>query len=156
MILLIELSNNNIENMIYEIRGKQVMLDSDLAKLYQCKNGTKDINKAVKRNIQKFPEDFYFQITTDERLRFQIGTLNKNRGQYTKYLSYVFTEQGVSMLSSVLHTEIANKVSVNIMRAFVSMKKYISSNLIEQKYIKNLVWIVIWLIFISVRMELKK
>lgn len=153
---MIELSNNNIENMIYEIRGKQVMLDSDLAKLYQCKNGTKDINKAVKRNIQKFPEDFYFQITTDERLRFQIGTLNKNRGQYTKYLSYVFTEQGVSMLSSVLHTEIANKVSVNIMRAFVSMKKYISSNLIEQKYIKNLVWIVIWLIFISVRTELKK
>ena len=71
-----ELINNNIENMIYEIRGKQVMLDSDLAKLYQCKNGTKDINKAVKRNIQKFPEDFYFRITTDERLRFQIGTLN--------------------------------------------------------------------------------
>ena len=134
-----ELINNNIENMIYEIRGKQVMLDSDLAKLYQCKNGTKDINKAVKRNIQKFPEDFYFQTTMDERLRFQFGTLDKNRGQYTKYLPYVFTEQGVSMLSSVLHTEIASKVSVNIMRAFVSMKKYISSDLIEQKYINNLV-----------------
>ena len=133
------LINNNIENMIYEIRGKQVMLDSDLAKLYQCKNGTKDINKAVKRNIQKFPEDFYFQTTMDERLRFQFGTLDKNRGQYTKYLPYVFTEQGVSMLSSVLHTEIASKVSVNIMRAFVSMKKYISSDLIEQKYINNLV-----------------
>ena len=69
----------NIENLIYEIRGKQVMLDSDLAKLYKCKNGTKDINKAVKRNINRFPEDFYFQLTHEEyrNLKFQIG-LEKN------------------------------------------------------------------------------
>ena len=93
-----------IENMIYEIRGKQVMLDSDLAKLYGCKNGTKDINKAVKRNIDKFPENFYFELNNDE-LR---------QGQYTKYKSHVFTEQGVAMLATVLKTENATKVSIKI------------------------------------------
>ena len=94
-------SEIKIENMIYEIRGKQVMLDSDLAKLYQCKNGTKDINKAVKRNIERFPEDFYFQLSSEEYnniLRFQNGTLELKQGQYSKYLPYVFTEQGVAML----------------------------------------------------------
>ena len=72
---------NKIENMIYEIRGVQVMLDSDLAKLYECTNGTKDINKAVKRNINRFPNDFYFQLSEKEYngLRFQNGTLEKNR-----------------------------------------------------------------------------
>lgn len=71
----------NIENMIYEIRGQQVMLDSDLAKLYQCANGTKDINRAVKRNIDRFPDDFYFQLTESEnkKLRFQTGTSNMSR-----------------------------------------------------------------------------
>ena len=118
------------------------MLDSNLAKLYQCKNGTKDINKAVKRNINRFPEDFYFQLTKDEYnkiLRFQFGTLKIEQGKYSKYIPHVFTEEGVSMLSSVLHTVVAEKVSIDIMRAFVSMRKYISSNLIEQKYINNLV-----------------
>ncbi len=66
---------NNIENRIYEIRWKQVMLDSDLAQLYQCANGTKDINKAVKRHLDRFPEDFYFQLTQEECSRFQSGTL---------------------------------------------------------------------------------
>ena len=129
-----------IENMIYEIRGKQVMLDSDLAKLYKCTNGTKDINKAVKRNIERFPEDFYFQITKEEYfdiLRFQNGTLELKQGQYSKYLPYVFTEQGVAMLSSVLKSDIAILVSIGIMRAFVSMRHYISTNVIEQKYINN-------------------
>ena len=82
--------------MIYEIRGKQVMLDSDLARLYECTNGTKDINKAVKRNIERFPENFYFQLTKEEYyqiLRFQIGTLELKQGKYPKYLPYVFTEQ---------------------------------------------------------------
>lgn len=81
----------NIENMIYEIRGKQVMLDSDLAKLYHCTNGTKDINKAVKRNIERFPEEFYFQLTREEYyniLRFQFGTLNIKRGKNIKYLPH--------------------------------------------------------------------
>ena len=90
----------NIEDIIYEVRGKQVMLDSDLAKIYKCANGTKDINKAVKRNIERFPEDFYFQLTEEEinniSLRFQIGTLNSvgnMRGQHIKYMPYAFTEQ---------------------------------------------------------------
>ncbi len=135
-------SDAKIENMIYEIRGKQVMLDSDLAKLYQCANGTKDINKAVKRNMDRFPEDFYFELTNDECLRFQIGTLNSKgdrRGQHLKYLPHVFTEQGVAMLSSVLKTEVAAQVSISIMRAFVAMRHYISDNLIEQKIINNIV-----------------
>ena len=120
-----------IEDLIYEIRGKQVMLDSDLAMLYGCKNGTKDVNKAVKRNINRFPEDFYFQLTLIECKsisRFQNGTLNKKQGTNIKYLPYVFTEQGVAMLSSVLKTEIADITSINIMRAFVAMKRYIKIN----------------------------
>ena len=127
----------NIENIIYEIRGKQVMLNSDLAKLYECKNGTKDINKAVKRNIERFPKNFYFQITEEEmkKLWFQSGTANK----MIRSLPYVFTEQGIAMLSSVLHTQIAISQSIRIMDAFVKMRKIISSNLIEQKYINELV-----------------
>ena len=135
------IEKEQIENLIYEIRGKQVMLDSDLARLYECTNGTKDINKAVGRNINKFPEDFYFQLTDEEYscLRFHFGTLKKGRGQHRKYTPYVFTEQGVAMLATVLKTKVADIVSINIMRAFVSMKKYISNNLLEQKYINNLV-----------------
>ena len=128
-----------IENLIYEIRGKQVMLDTDLARLYECQNGTKDINKAVKRNIQRFPSDFYFQLTFEEingLSRFQFGTLN--RGKNVKYLPYVFTEQGVAMLASVLNTSVADNISVSIMRAFVSMKKYINKSLLEQKYINEM------------------
>ena len=128
-----------IENLIYEVRGKQVMLDSDLAKLYQCKNGTKSINLAVKRNIERFPKDFYFQLTKDEvkNLRFQFETTNlKNM---SRELPYVFTEQGVAMLASVLKTEIASKVSIDIMRTFVFMRKYVSNTLIEQKFINELV-----------------
>jgi len=126
----------NIENMIYEIRGKQVMLDSDLAKLYECKNGTKDINKAVKRNIERFPQNFYFQITEEEmkKLWFQSGTANK----MIRSLPYVFTEQGIAMLSSVLHTQIAISQSIRIMDAFVKMRKYISANLIEQDNMKSM------------------
>ena len=128
-----------IEKMIYEIRGKQVMLDSDLARLYECKNGTKDINKAVKRNIERFPTNFMFQLTDDEYnyLRFQIGTSNIKGGR--RYKPYVFTEQGVAMLSSVLRSETAINISIKIIDAFVTMRKYISTNLLEQKYINNLV-----------------
>ena len=132
----------NIENIIYEIRGKQVMLDSDLAKLYECKNGTKSINLAVNRNLIKFPNDFYFQITREEYyqlLRFQNETLDFKNSNFSKYLPYVFTEQGVAMLATVLHTPVAAEVSVNIMRTFVKMRKIISSTLIEQKYINQLV-----------------
>ena len=129
----------NIENLIYEIRGVQVMLDSDLAKLYKCANGTKDINKAVKRNIERFPENFMFQLTDEEygRLRFQTGTSNTKGGRRNN--PYAFTEQGIAMLSSVLHSETAVTISIKIINAFIAMRKYISTNLIEQKYINNLV-----------------
>jgi len=137
---LITTENKKIENLIYEIRGQQVMLDSDLALLYNCKNGTKDINKAVKRNIERFPIDFYFQLTKEECNyipKFQTGTLEK--GKNLKYLPHAFTEQGIAMLASVLHTDIAVSISVKIMRTFILMRKYISNNLIEQKYINNMV-----------------
>ena len=128
--------------MIYEIRGKQVMLDSDLAKLYKCKNGTKTINLAVKRHINRFPKRFMFQLTKDEYyeiLRFQFETLELEQGKYSKYLPYVFTEQGVAMLATVLRTPVAEEVSIRIMDAFVAMIRYISTNLLEQKYINDLV-----------------
>ena len=109
------------------------MLDSDLAKLYECANGTKSINLAVRRNVERFPNDFYFQLTSEEykNLKFQIET-SKHGG--VRKNPYVFTEQGVAMLASVLRTPVATKVSVSIMRAFVIMRKYISNELIEQKY----------------------
>lgn len=132
----------NIENLIYEIRGVQVMLDSDLAKLYECANGTKTINLAVKRHINRFPERFMFQISKDEYykiLRFQSETLELEQGKYSKYLPYAFTEQGVAMLATILRTRVAEEVSIKIMDAFVAMRKYISTNLIEQKYINILV-----------------
>ena len=130
----------SIEELIYEVRGVQVMLDSDLAKLYECNNGTKDINKTVKRNMDRFPECFMFRLTDEEYnvLRFQIGTSNSRGGR--RYNPYVFTEQGVAMLSSVLHSKIAIKMSIQIINAFVVMRKYIPSNIIEQKYINNLVF----------------
>ena len=128
-----------IENLIYEIRGKQVMLDSDLAKLYKCANGTKTINLSVKRHINRFPERFMFKLTEEEynNLRFQIETAKTNNMSRT--LPYVFTEQGVAMLATILRTSVAEEVSIKIMDAFVAMRKYIGANLIEQKYINNLV-----------------
>ena len=127
-----------IENIIYEIRGKQVMLDSDLAKLYQCKNGTKTINQAVSRHKDRFPADFCFQLTRDEyiNLRSQVVSANSNM---IRSLPYVFTEECVAMLAAILRTDVAAKVSINIMRALVAMRHYIGSNLIEQKYINNII-----------------
>ena len=124
-------SSEEIKNLIYTIRGKQVMLDSDVAMLYHYE--TKNVNKAMKRNIERFPEDFCFQLTDDEfkNLRFQFGTLNKkvNNGKVTrKYLPYVYTEQGISMLAGVLKNDIAIQVSISIIRAFIEMRKFISSN----------------------------
>ncbi len=132
---IIEKESVVIENMIYEIRGVQVMLDSDLAKLYQCTNGTKDINKAVKRNINRFPTDFYFQLTDEEKeeLWFQSGTANN----MSKSNPFVFTEQGVAMLSSVLHTEIAVEVSTRIMRSFVKMRKYFANDASNKEILLN-------------------
>ena len=124
-------NSEEIKNLIYTIRGKQVMLDSDVAMLYHYE--TKNVNKAMKRNIERFPEDFCFQLTNDEfkNLRFQFGTLNKkvNNGKVIrKYLPYVYTEQGISMLAGVLKNDIAIQVSISIIRAFIEMRKFISSN----------------------------
>ena len=135
--------NIKIENMIYEIRGKQVMLDSDLAKLFGVE--TKRINEAVKNNPKKFPERFTWILTKEEAILFsrsKISTLNENkikRGQNLKYLPKVFTEQGVAMLATILKSDTAIETSIIIMDAFAAMRKYISSNLIEQSYINELV-----------------
>ncbi|MEO8255101.1 MAG: ORF6N domain-containing protein [Flavobacterium sp.] len=121
------ISRQEIENQIYTIRSQQVMLDSDLARIYQVE--TKNLNKAVKRNTERFPASFCFQLTEEEieNLRFQIGTSSLNYGG-RRYLPYVFTEQGIAMLSAVLRSEIAIKVSIEIMNAFVEMRRMLISN----------------------------
>lgn len=118
---------DNIEPLIKVIRGQQVMLDRDLATLYGVE--TKRLNEQVKRNIKRFPEDFMFQLTKDECLRSQIATLNEGRGQHLKYMPYVFTENGVAMLSSVLRSDAAIEVNIRIMRAFTSMGKFMMPTL---------------------------
>lgn len=121
----------NIKNLIYNIRGKQVMIDSDVAMLYHYE--TKKINQAVKRNIERFPEKFCFQLTEKEVIEnwSQIVTSSdkneiKHRGK--KYLPLAFTEQGIAMLSGILRNEIAVQVSINIMDAFVEMRKFLMNN----------------------------
>ena len=115
----------NIENMIYEIRGKQVMLDSDLARLHECTNGTKTINQAVKRHINKFPERYMFQLN---ELEFK-NICGPNMGPQVnkiRTMPYAFTEQGVAMLATILKTPVADIVSMKIIDAFVYMKRYLS------------------------------
>ena len=126
---LIIKDNEKIESLIYEIRGKQVMLDSDLGRLYGCANGAKTINQAVKRNIDRFPEDFYFQLTKEEYyviLKNKNTNLELEQGKYSKYYPYVFTEQGVAMLATILKTPVADIISIKVIDAFVYMRKYIS------------------------------
>lgn len=151
------INKENIQNKIYTIRGLQIMLDKDLAELYQVE--TKNLNKAVKRNIERFPSNFMFQLTQNEydNLRFQFGTssldddlnsqiipienieIKEHGGR--RYLPYAFTEQGVAMLSAILRSKIAIDVSIQIIDTFVQMKKFISNNsllfqrldLLEQK-----------------------
>ena len=152
-----------VESKIFLIRGKQVMVDRDLAELYGVE--TKRITEAVKRNIERFPEEFRFQLTSEEydflrsqfatskvekdrlrsqsvtlnnvkdSLRSQIATLDEEndslRGKHSKYLPYVFTEQGVAMLSAVLRSETAVQVSIRIMNAFVQLRHYVSSQIVK-------------------------
>jgi hypothetical protein len=122
-----EISVSRIEQKIYLIRGQRVMLDADLAELYGVK--TKIVNKAVKRNLDRFPEDFMFQLNKEEleRLRFQNGTSKTGRGG-SRYLPYAFTAQGVAMLSGVLTSSRAITVNVEIMRAFVRLRQVLSSH----------------------------
>ena len=126
---LIPIDETNITNLIYTIRGKQVMLDSDLAALYQVE--TKHLNRQRSRNSDRFPEDFCFQLTKEEYdfLRCQNVTSKNEEGSGgRRYMPYMFTEQGIAMLSAVLKSDVATKVSVNIMRAFVEMRKFVLSN----------------------------
>jgi len=117
-----------IEKKIYLIRGHKVMLDSDLAELYGV--ATKVLLQAVKRNLKRFPEDFMFLLKYQDvaALRSQIVTLKEGRGEHRKYLPYVFTEQGVAMLSSVLNSDRAVQVNIAIMRAFVKLREMLSTN----------------------------
>ena len=130
-----------VENMIYEVRGKYVMLDFDLARLYECKNGTKSINLAVKRHINRFPERFMFQLSDEEfsSLRFQIETSSlENEHGGRRYNPYAFTEQGVAMLATVLRTNVAEEMSIKIMDAFVKMRHYLLNTISENKYINDM------------------
>lgn len=134
------LSEKEIRNRIYTVRGLQVMLDEDLAELYHVK--TKRLNEQVTRNKERFPDGFMFQLdeedysllksqfaTSNEKfLRSQFATLEKGRGKHRKYLPYVFTEQGVAMLSGVLKSDVAINVSISIINAFVNMRRFIASN----------------------------
>lgn len=125
-----------IESLIHVIRDQQVMLDSDLARLYGVE--TRVLNQAVKRNIERFPEDFMFQLTKEECLRSQIVTLNERRGKHLKYMPYAFTEMGVSMLSSVLRSKTAIEVNIRIMRAFTAMRSFLISNELMFKRIETI------------------
>lgn len=137
----VEIARPSIEKMIYVIRDKQVMLDSDLVVLYQVETGA--LNRAVKRNISRYPEDFRFQLTKEEyqNLRCQTGissfAQDENNYGGRRTLPYVFTEQGISMLASVLHSEVAIKVSIGIMRTFVEMRRFIANNALLFERISN-------------------
>jgi phage regulator Rha-like protein len=152
----IMIPDERIIGKIYYVRGEKVMFDRDLAALYGVE--TKELNKAVKRNTKRFPADFMFQLNKEEAnmfLRFQFGTLDKSlksqivtssfdnkslrsqivtlekgqgRGKYSKYLPYAFTEQGVAMLSSVLHSDRAVQVNIQIMRTFTQMRKMLMTH----------------------------
>lgn len=120
------IEKEKVEDLIYEIRGKQVILDSDLARLYECKNGTKEINQAVKNNTEKFPERFSWVLTDEESTNFLVKNFDQKRetrgGKYKN--PRVFTEQGVMMLATILKSKIATEITIRIMDAFVEMKKF--------------------------------
>ena len=123
------ISNEEIKNLIYTIRGKQVMLDSDVAQLFNYE--TKDLNRNVRNNIKRFPEYYCFQLTEEEykSLRCKNFTLNKNgRGQHRKYIPYAFIEYGITMLAGLLKSEVAVNVSIKIVNTFIEMRKFLSSN----------------------------
>lgn len=124
-----ETSNEEIKNLIYIVRGKQVMLDSDVARLFGYQ--TKDLNRNVKNNIERFPEYYCFQLTEEEykSLRCKNFTLNKNgRGQHRKYMPYVFTEHGITMLAGLLKSNIAVNISIKIVNTFIEMRKFLIQN----------------------------
>ncbi|MBQ2630198.1 MAG: ORF6N domain-containing protein, partial [Kiritimatiellae bacterium] len=118
-------SEDAIRTMIVPVRGVQVMLDRDLSALYGVE--VKYLNRQVKRNIERFPADFMFQLTKEDCLRCQIGTLNGKRGEHLKYMPYAFTENGIAMLSGVLRSSTAIGINIRIMRAFVAMRRVLAN-----------------------------
>ena len=118
---------DTIKSSIYEVRGQRVMLDSDLAELYEVE--VSQLKRQVRRNIDRFPEDFMFELTREEydSLRCQNGTIKSGRGQHSKYLPFAFTEEGVAMLSGMLKSKTAVQVNINIMRAFVAIRHAVAS-----------------------------
>ena len=136
------IKDKKIENMIFEVRGVEVMVSSDVATLYQIE--TKRLNQVINRNIDRFPSTFCFQLTDEEidrlSLRSQFATLNKSnnlRGQHYKYLPYVLTEQGIMMLSGLLKSDIAVKVNIQIIDAFVKMRRYFANNFNTNELLLN-------------------
>jgi hypothetical protein len=130
---------STIQSKIYEIRGVKVMLDFDLSEMYQVEN--KNLKRAVRRNIERFPEDFMFELTKQEydSLRCNFGTLeSKGRGQHLKYLPFAFSEQGVAQLSSVLNSPYAIDVNIKIIRAFVAVRNYLMHHASASEEIKAL------------------
>ena len=122
-------NKENVKSQIFEIRGYRVMLDKDIANYFGVT--TSNLNKAMKRNIKRFPKSFCFQLSREEYLeilRFQFGILELEQGKYSKYLPYVYTEQGVAMLTSALHTDRAIEASIQIIEAFVEMSHYLKQN----------------------------
>lgn len=134
---IIEIENMVIEDMIYEIRGVQVMLSSDVAKLYQVE--TRRINEVIKRNIRRFPDSFCFQLTENEfyNLRSQFAISSENNHGGVRYLPYVLTEQGIMMLSGLLKSDIAVKVNVQIIDAFVKMRRYFANTISSNEILLN-------------------
>ena len=127
-----------IEDMIYKIRGKQVILDRDLANLYHVE--TRVFMQAVKRNIKRFPDNFMFQLSNEEFMNWRSHfVISKNDLKGLRRPPYAFTEEGVAMLSGILNSEIAITINIQIIEAFITMRKYISSTIIGQRYINNLV-----------------
>ena len=124
--------------MIYEVRGRKVMLDSDVAKLFGYQ--TKELNRTVKNNINRFPENYCFKLTKEEHdsLRCKFFTLKNGRGTHRKYLPYAFTEHGITMLAGLLKSNIAASASIRIVDTFIAMRKYISDNLLEESHYKNM------------------
>ena len=127
-----------LQQKIYEIRGQRVMLDFDLATLYEVDN--KRLKEAVRRNIDRFPYDFMIELTRDEynSLRSQIATLENGRGKFSKFLPFAFTEQGVAMLSSVLNSQKAEQINIQIIRAFVLLRQLTLSNAELSNQLKQL------------------
>ncbi|GMU89914.1 MAG: hypothetical protein AMXMBFR49_21210 [Chlorobiota bacterium] len=135
---MINLELKQIQDKIFTVRNIHVMLDSDLANLFNVE--TKVLNQAVKRNLLRFPSDFMFQLSTEEwsNIRSQFVTLEEGRGKYRKFLPFVFSEQGVSMLSAVLKSSVAIEISITIIRAFVEMRTFLTKNALIFQRLENI------------------